>query len=249
MSQEKNLGKNTSIGKERIIVALDVASRNEALHLVSLLPQARFFKIGLRLFITEGPPLVREIIAQGKEVFLDLKLHDIPNTVAQAVEEAVRLGVNMLTLHVAGGKEMLKRAVEVVKAGKKGPEKKPLLLGVTVLTSLSGEDLKEIGFELTPSQLVLKLTRSAMNYGLDGLVCSAQEVQDVAQLTKGRMILVTPGIRPTWAAANDQKRITTPRQAIEGGADFMVIGRPIIAADHPEEAFAKIVEEIQEAIS
>lgn len=246
MSKAGDLLKDSFSGEERIIVALDVASRAEALHLIDLLPQARIFKVGLRLFMAEGPALVKEIISRGKEVFLDLKLHDIPNTVAQAVEVAVQLGVKMLTLHVPGGKEMMRRAVEVVKTGREGQNKeRPILLGVTVLTSLSAEDLEELGFVFSPSRLVLRLAELAMSCGLDGLVCSAQEVKEVARLTNQKMVLVTPGIRPQWAAPDDQKRIMTPSQAISQGADFLVIGRPIIAAENPGEAFARVLEEVE----
>ncbi|HHF42987.1 MAG TPA: orotidine-5'-phosphate decarboxylase [Candidatus Aminicenantes bacterium] len=233
--------------EERIIVALDVASRTEALRLITLLPQAKFFKVGLRLFVAEGPEFVEEIIKRGKEVFLDLKLHDIPNTVGQTVEEIVNLGVRMMTLHVAGGRMMMKRAVEAVQnlnaSKKKYP---PLLLGVTVLTSLTPPDLQEIGVALELSQQVVRLARLAEECGLDGLICSPQEVEEVRRIVNPEMILITPGIRPSWSTKNDQRRVTTPREAFQKGADFIVVGRPIIASSRPHEAFSRIVEEIKD---
>jgi len=246
MSSRGDLSLDSFSYEERIIVALDVPSRAEALELIELLPRARFFKVGLRLFVAEGPALIREITRREKEVFLDLKLHDIPNTVAQAVEEAVKLGVRMMTLHVAGGRLMMTRAVEVVeKLGNTEEKSRPFLLGVTVLTSLSALDLKEIGMTAEPSRQVLQLARLAGECGLDGLICSPLEVEEVRRIVRPDMILITPGIRPSWSARDDQKRVLTPRQAFQRGADFIVIGRPIIAAPRPPEAFSRILEEIR----
>lgn len=247
MSSRGDLSLDSFSYEERIIVALDVPSRAEALELIELLPRARFFKVGLRLFVAEGPALIREITRRGKEVFLDLKLHDIPNTVAQAVEEAVKLGVRMMTLHVAGGRLMMTRAVEVVKNLSDSGEKiQPFLLGVTVLTSLSSLDLKEIGLTEEPSRQVLQLARLAEECGLDGLICSPLEVEEVRRIVSPDMILITPGIRPSGSTRDDQKRVLTPRQAFQRGADFIVIGRPIIAAPRPPEAFSRILEEIKD---
>ncbi|MCP2620271.1 orotidine-5'-phosphate decarboxylase, partial [Candidatus Aminicenantes bacterium AC-334-K16] len=220
--------------------------RTQALKLIDLLPQSRIFKVGLRLFVAEGPALVQEIISRGKEVFLDLKLHDIPNTVAQAVGEAAKLGVRMITIHTSGGKEMMKKAVEVLNSlPRAGAKARPLLLGVTVLTSQSSEDLEEIGLPTDPASQVLRLAQLAVDCGLDGLVCSPQEVEAVKRITRQKMVLITPGIRPSWSTQDDQKRIMTPQEALQKGADFLVIGRPIIAAPQPDKAFWLIVEEIK----
>jgi len=232
----------------RIIVALDVASGKEALALVKELRAVEIFKVGFRLFTAEGPALLNEIRKLGRKAFLDLKLHDIPNTVAETIRVAVKHGVHMLTLHSSGGREMMQRAAEAAaaEATKEGREK-PLLLGVTVLTSLKGDELREIGVSSDVDAQVLRLAKLAQEAGMDGLVCSSQEIEIVKKEIGRDFLVVVPGIRPAWSEAGDQKRIMTPSLAVQKGADFLVIGRPIIAAPSPYEAFLKIVEELNKA--
>jgi orotidine-5'-phosphate decarboxylase len=221
---------------EKIIVALDVATRKEALKLMSLLSGAvGVFKIGLQRYTADGPALLRAAHFLGP-VFLDLKLHDIPNTVAKAVESADKLGVKMLTLHLSGGSEMVRAAVAARKSGM-------WLLGVTVLTSSSDETLKEIGVSETTREQVLRLARLGVANGIDGLVASPHEARMLRDEFGDKIKIVTPGIRPAGTEAGDQKRFTTPREAIEAGADYLVIGRPITAALDPSAAVERIVAE------
>jgi len=229
---------------QRIIVALDVDTRERALALVRQLEQADIFKVGLKLFTAEGPSLLQDIQSQQKKIFLDLKLHDIPNTVAGAVEMSLKYGVQMLTLHASGGKEMMSRAVE---AAAQGPTK-PLLLAVTILTSLKEEELKAIGMAASAQDQVLRLSGLAKEAGVDGVVCSPEEIEIIRREFGRGLVVVTPGIRPLWASPDDQKRIMTPAQALEKGADYLVIGRPILEAPSPSEAFRKIHEELESAV-
>ena len=229
----------------RLIIALDVEGRDAALALVRELPAARIFKVGLELFTAEGPALVREIGALGREVFLDLKLHDIPNTVGEAARIGVRQGARMMTIHASGGAEMMRRAEETARdeAERRGVAK-PILLGVTVLTSLKGDDLAAIGLNADTGAQVRRLAALAKGAGMDGVVCSAQEIEIVRRETGPGFLIVTPGIRPAWAAAQDQKRVMTPAEAVGKGSDFLVVGRPVTLAPSPREAFRKIVEEL-----
>ncbi len=233
---------------ERIIIALDVDSKEEALSLVEELPRAEIFKVGLTLFTSEGPSLLRDIQDLGKKIFLDLKLHDIPNQIGGAVKAGVSLGAHMMTLHASGGRAMMAQAVETARqeSAKLG-RPKPLLLAVTVLTSLKEEQLREIGMNDRLFEQVLKLARLARGEGMDGVVCSPQEIGIIKQDLGPEFLVVSPGIRPEWAAAQDQKRILTPSQAIRKGVDYMVIGRPIIKAPSPSKAFLRIVEELHDA--
>lgn len=243
------MNKNINDIKKQIIIALDVRNQQEAKKILESLPEARIFKVGLELFTAEGPSVLKLVKSYGREVFLDLKLHDIPNTVAGAVKSAVRHGVFMLTLHTSGGLEMMKKAMEAAKeTAEKEGRPLPLLLGVTVLTSLKDSDLQEIGFGSDSKSQVLRLTKLAFEAGIEGLVCSPQEIEELRAELGPRIKIVTPGIRPTWAEAQDQKRIMTPGQAIQKGANFLVIGRPITQAAFPEQAFARVVEELQAAI-
>ncbi len=229
---------------QRIIVALDVNDKSKALSLIRELPDAEVFKIGMRLFTAEGPALLKEVQELGKKVFLDLKFHDIPNQVAGAVKMAVKHEVSMLTLHASGGSEMLQKAAEgAVEAADQMGKPKPLLLAVTILTSLKDAQLGEIGMEADAAGQVLRLADLAQQAGMDGVVCSPQEIELIRGQHGNEFLVVTPGIRPAWAAANDQKRIMTPAQAINLGANYLVIGRPIIAALSPSEAFDKILDE------
>ena len=235
--------------KGKIIIALDVKNRTEAQKILELLPEARIFKVGLELFTAEGPAMIEMVKNYGRQVFLDLKLHDIPNTVAGAVRAAVRHGVSMLTVHTSGGKEMMRRAVEAAKeeAEKEGIEP-PLLLGVTVLTSLKDKDLEETGIISETQVQVLRLAGLALDSGLKGIVCSPQEIELLRRELGPDLKIITPGIRPGWAEAQDQKRIMTPAEALIKGADYMVIGRPITQAASPAEAFTRLAGELEAAV-
>lgn len=234
--------------RERIIIALDVQTKEEGIALVSKLRDARTFKVGLELFTAEGPALFKKLKALRKDVFLDLKLHDIPNTVAGTVRSALRHGVQMMTIHTSGGREMMAKAAETARevSGELG-RPKPVLLGVTVLTSLKGADLEEIGMTANVTDQVLRLAGLAKAAGLNGVVCSPQEIEVLRKEFGRDLVIVTPGIRPLWAAAQDQKRIMTPAEAVAKGADYLVIGRPITGAPSPEEAFLKVVRELDQA--
>jgi orotidine-5'-phosphate decarboxylase len=234
--------------EEKIIIALDVGTALEAMDLVGELPDAPIFKVGMELFTAEGPALLENIEKRGKKAFLDLKYHDIPNTAAGAVRSAVRQGVHMLTLHTSGGQEMLSRAAEAAReeAAKTGKEK-PVLLGVTVLTSLKDEQLREIGCPAPVTEQVLRLAGLARAAGIDGVVSSPREIEIIKKEFGREFLVVTPGIRPAWAAAQDQKRVMTPAEAVRLGADYLVIGRPVTAAASPRAALAKIIEELSSA--
>lgn len=223
----------------QIIVALDVATNEEALGLVTeLSPDVDFFKIGLQLYTAAGPGLVRDISLRGPKIFLDLKLHDIPNTVTKAVESAAKLGVKMLTIHLSGGSEMIRAAVNARQDGL-------LILGVTVLTSSTGETLRETGIPDTISDHVLRLARLGVSAGIDGLVASPHEARALRAEFGDKIKIVTPGVRPSWSEPGDQKRFMTPREAIDAGADYLVIGRPITAHPEPREAVARILGELE----
>jgi len=232
--------------RQKVIIALDVENKERALALVRELKDARIFKVGLELFTAEGPPLVKAILDLDKSVFLDLKLHDIPNTVAEAVRIGVRLGAAMMTIHTSGGEEMMRKAAEAASAeSEKTKTARPLLLGVTILTSLKSDDLQAIGMAPDIPGQVLRLAGLAKKSGMDGIVCSAQEIEIVRRELGTGFVIVTPGIRPAWAAAQDQKRIMTPWQAIQKGSDYLVVGRPVTQATSPQEAFLRIIEEIE----
>jgi orotidine-5'-phosphate decarboxylase len=223
---------------EKIIVALDVPTKTEALELVEKLRgQILCFKIGLQLYTGEGPEIVRAVSSTGSKVFLDLKLHDIPNTVARAVESAGRLGVQMLTLHLSGGSEMIRAAIAA-------RANNTLLLGVTVLTSSTEETLREIGVQDKVDDQVLRLAKLGVDAGIDGIVASPHEIKLLRRDFGNKIKIVVPGIRPGGAEANDQKRTMSPRDALDAGADHLVIGRPIIAHRNPREATKRILEDI-----
>jgi orotidine-5'-phosphate decarboxylase len=240
--------KEANAGK--IIIALDVDSREEGIALVRQLKDTLIFKVGLQLFTALGPSLIEELQDLGKKVFLDLKLHDIPNTVAGAVRMGTRHGVYMMTLHASGGKEMMASAVQSAReeAENMGMEP-PLLLAVTVLTSLKNENLKEIGVASETLDQVVNLAGLAQQAGTEGIVCSPKEIETVKKIYGSDLTIVAPGIRPHWAAAGDQKRIMTPSEAIEKGADYLVIGRPVIKAPSPRDAFLRIVDELGESVN
>lgn len=225
----------------RVIVALDVPASGEALAIASQLDPARCrLKVGKELFTSAGPVLIEKLMAAGFEIFLDLKFHDIPNTVAAACRAAARLGVWMVNVHALGGRNMLLAAREAVE----GAARRPLLIGVTVLTSMSESDLREVGILATPMDLVGRLAMLAQDCGLDGVVCSAQEGPPLRRLVRADFRLVTPGIRPAGASSDDQQRIATPAQAVVGGADYLVIGRPITRAPDPLAALDAINAEV-----
>ena len=224
--------------QDKIIVALDVPTKEKALGLVKQLrDQISFFKIGLQLYTTEGPEIVRRVLATGAKVWLDIKLHDIPNTVARAVESAGRLGVHMLTIHLSGGSEMI-RAATAARANNM------LLLGVTVLTSATEQTLLEVGISGTVEDQVLRLAKLGVEAGIDGVVASPHEIGKLRTEFGNKIKIAVQGIRPTWAEPGDQKRFMTPREALEAGADYIGIGRPITAHQRPSEAVRKILEEI-----
>jgi len=223
---------------EKIIVALDVATNKEALRLASLLADdVGLFKIGLQSYTAEGPALIRPISFFGPKVFLDLKLHDIPNTVAKAVEAAGTLGVRMLTLHLSGGSEMIRAAVSA-------RSDSLLLLGVTVLTSSTDETLAETGITEKTSDQVLRLARLGVANGIDGLVASPHEARMLRAEFGDRIKIVTPGIRPAGSDPGDQKRFATPREAIDAGADYLVIGRPITGDPDPKTVAQGVAAEL-----
>jgi orotidine-5'-phosphate decarboxylase len=230
--------------KNPIIAALDVPTAEQALKLAELIaPAVGAFKIGSELFTSAGPDIVRRVRATGASVFLDLKFHDIPNTVAKAVANAVRLDVQMLTIHTSGGAEMMRVAEESAqKTAAQAGLNAPLVLGVTVLTSSDAHTLAEIGCEPNPGKQVERLATLAVKAGLRGLVCSPLEITALRQILPASVQLVTPGIRTGAEKADDQKRTLTPREAIQAGANWLVIGRPIYAAENPRAAAEKILE-------
>lgn len=226
----------------RVLVALDYDNEMDALALVSRLdPAICRLKVGKELFTRSGPHLVEKFIAKGFDVFLDLKFHDIPNTTAKAVKAAADLGVWMVNVHASGGRRMMEAARESLEvcAGAK-----PLLIGVTVLTSINADDLAELGIKHSPEQHVRLLAELTQSCGLDGVVCSAQEAPILRSSLNSDFALVTPGIRPLNASADDQRRIVTPRQAIDDGSSYLVIGRPITQAADPIAVLNAINKEI-----
>lgn len=227
----------------KIIVALDFSQVAPALSLVKHLdPSLCRLKVGKELFTSAGPQLVEQLQQRGFEVFLDLKFHDIPNTVAQACKTAAALGVWMVNVHALGGKRMMEAAREALETA----QRRPRLIAVTVLTSMAQEDLHGVGINASPAQMVSLLAGLAHDSGLDGVVCSAQEAQVLRQQFGKDFCLVTPGIRPANATANDQSRIMTPRVALENGSNYLVIGRPITQASDPLRALQDILKETGE---
>jgi orotidine-5'-phosphate decarboxylase len=223
---------------DRIIVALDVPTKKRALEVVDALrSEISFFKIGLQLYTAEGPEIARAVLATGAKVWLDLKLYDIPNTVARAVESANTLGVQMLTIHLSGGGEMIRAATRVRNSDM-------LLLGVTVLTSSTEQTLREIGITDPVEAQVIRLAKLGAAAGIDGLVASPHEIKTLRREFADRIKIAVQGIRPTWAEPGDQKRFMTPREAFEAGADYIGVGRPITGHAQPSEAVRKILEEL-----
>ncbi|MEI7841996.1 MAG: orotidine-5'-phosphate decarboxylase [Gallionellaceae bacterium] len=227
----------------KIIVALDYADATSALALVSRLDSSLCrLKVGKELFTIAGPQLVEQLIKRGFDVFLDLKFHDIPNTTAQACKAAAAMGVWMVNVHASGGRRMMEAARDALATLSHPPK----LIAVTVLTSMTQADLTELGINVTPAEQVLRLATLAHSSGLDGVVCSAQEATMLRGQLGGKFDLVTPGIRPADASADDQSRIMTPRAALEQGSSYLVIGRPITKAEDPLKALQNITNEIGE---
>lgn len=234
-----------SAATDRLIVALDVPTAAQARELAAQLRgTCRWVKVGLELYLAAGTAMVDELAAQGFSIFLDLKFHDIPNTVAGAVRSAASMGVSLLTVHAAGGPAMLSAAAEAAATSPNSPR----LLAVTVLTSMDRLQLAAIGIEASAAEQVLRLARTATASGIQGLVCSAEEVRLLRQELGGDTQLVVPGIRPAGAAVGDQKRIATPGDAIRAGASKLVVGRPITQAANPAKAAQAILDEIASAI-
>jgi len=229
--------------REALCVALDGSDRDwieSTAH--ALGDDAGWLKIGLEAFTAHGPDLVRAVAAGGGRIFLDLKLHDIPATVRAAAANCAAAGADLFNVHAAGGRAMLEAAVEGSRAGGRG--RPPRVIAVTVLTSLDAKALAELGIDAGPEELVVRWAALARECGLDGVVASAREAAAIRAECGPDFLIVTPGIRPAWAAADDQRRIVTPRDAFAAGADILVIGRPITRADNPGEAARRVVEEM-----
>ncbi len=226
--------------RERLIVALDVPNAREAVGLVrSIGDAAGAYKIGLQLFVAEGPAIVRELVASGRRVFLDLKLHDIPNTVSHAVKSAVDSGASMLTVHASGGAAMLKAATEAAAGRLK-------ILAVTVLTSMDEDTLHEVGVPTSILDQALKMAALAKSSGCGGVITSPREAAALRKLLGDGMAIVTPGVRPAGSEVNDQKRIATPAEAITAGASHIVVGRPITHASDPTQAALAVIREMEQ---
>ena len=237
---------NGEQAERRIIVPLDVPDEESAIALVDQLPQVVWWKVGLELFTSTGPKILKVLKSRQKRIFLDLKFHDIPNTVAGASRSAACYGVDLLTIHATCGKEALKAAREAAQEGAvQAGVKPPKLIAITLLTSISARQLAfDLKIPLELPEYALEMALLAQEAGLDGAVCSPQEVAQLRQTCGDDFLLVCPGVRPTWADKGDQKRSLTPAQAIIAGADYLVIGRPITTATEPELAWKRISEEL-----
>ena len=235
--------------RERLIVALDVDNLEQAADLVRRLAgEVGMFKIGKQLFTHAGPQAVRQIQELGGEIFLDLKFHDIPNTVAKAAIEATRLGVKMFNVHASGSLEMMRlTAKEVTRVCRQQKLRKPIMLAVTVLTSLNQDDLKRVGVDGKVADQVVRLALLTKEAGMDGVVASPQEVGDIRDACGRHFVIVTPGIRPADSKRNDQQRVMTPGDAVRAGVDYIVVGRPILEAEAPVAAARGIVAEMEQA--
>lgn len=226
--------------RDRLVVALDVSSRDELLALVDQLHGiAGVFKIGLQAFIANGPEIVREVVRRGEKVFLDLKIHDIPNTAEHAVAEVAAAGASIVTVHAAGGEAMLRACASA--AGR------TLVLGVTVLTSLDEEQLRDVGFSQPPLGTAVNLAKVAHRARIGGVVASPHEVRAIREVCPPPFVILTPGIRPAGADRGDQRRTMTPAEAIAAGADYIVVGRPITGASSPRDAARAIADEMEKA--
>ena len=225
--------------ENKIIIPLDL-EHTDAIHMAKMLdPEICRLKVGSQLFTSSGPKIIKELHNLSFDIFLDLKFHDIPNTVHQAIKSAADLGVWMVNVHASGGSKMLEASYKALE----GYPNPPLLIGVTVLTSVSEESLKEVGLSRLQEQ-VIKLARLAKDNGLDGVVCAASDISSIKSKLGEDFITVTPGIRPVNSNLNDQSRVSTPFEAIKNGSDYLVIGRPITGSDNPKDALEKIYKEI-----
>lgn len=235
--------------KQRLIVAMDLADPDRAKDLAAVLaPEVGLFKVGKQLFVNAGPDVVRMIHGLGGEVFLDLKFHDIPNTVAAAAVEAARLGVRLFDVHASGGREMMRQTAKAVdEVAEKERLRRPAVLGVTVLTSLDQADMEALGIHGGVAAQVVRLAGMTQEAGLAGVVCSAQEAPDIRRRCGDDFMLVTPGIRPAGQQTGDQKRVLTPGEAVRAGIDYIVVGRPITGADDPAGAARSVVAEMATA--
>ncbi|MBU6184875.1 MAG: orotidine-5'-phosphate decarboxylase [Synechococcales bacterium] len=234
----------------QIIVALDVPDFQDGITIVDQLPEVSFWKVGLELFIRSGPAILSALKERDKQIFLDLKLHDIPNTMARACRVVTHFGVDLLTVHATAGKTALQASIHAVQseAHTMGVQA-PRLIAVTVLTSFSPSDLaSDLKVSLPLSDYALALSSSAQSIGLDGVVCSPQEARQLRNQCGKDFLLLCPSIRPSWAKSEDQQRVMTPIQAVQAGADYLVIGRPIIAAPDPKAAFQRIRDEIDNEV-
>jgi orotidine-5'-phosphate decarboxylase len=241
----------TTTARDKLIVALDVDTKAKALALVDrLLEVTGTFKIGSQLFTAAGPDIVRHVIAKGAKIFLDLKFHDIPATVAAAGEEATRLGVSIFNIHGTGGGEMMKRTADAVsECAEREGLSRPKVIAVTVLTSSDAIELDQVGIERSPADQAVLLARLAIAHGMDGVVASPQEISLVRSISGAAdFIIVTPGVRPAGSQKHDQKRVMSPAEAIARGADYLVVGRPILSATDPVSVAENIVREISDGI-
>jgi orotidine-5'-phosphate decarboxylase len=247
MASKLELVRKRGSMRDRLIVALDVDTLEQAQNIVRLLAKdVGMFKIGKQLFTHAGPQAVRLIQELGGEIFLDLKFHDIPNTVAKAAIEATRLGVKMFNVHASGSLEMMRLTVkEVARVCRQEKRRRPIMLAVTVLTSLNQDDLKRVGVTNKVAAQVVRLAALTQEAGMDGVVASPQEVTDIRAACGRRFIIVTPGIRPAEAQRNDQQRVMTPSDAVRAGVDYIVVGRPIIEAKDPVAAARAIVADME----
>jgi len=227
--------------KNQIMIALDFDAYADARLAVDRLDEAVVFKVGLQAFLQFGEDIIRYLNEKQKKLFLDLKFKDIPNTVFGAVKSSFRYSPAFLTIHLTGGPEMIKKAVEAAQS-----DSPPIILGVTILTSLSDDDLKETGMNLSTKEAVLRLVDLGVRNGVNAFVCSPMEIGPIRERFGSDILLVTPGIRPVWSEKGDQKRIFTPRMAIDAGSNYLVIGRPITGAENPTEAFQRVIDEIGE---
>jgi len=236
--------------RDRLIVALDVPTRKEAFQLVKMLDgEVGAYKVGMQLYNSEGPDIVRDIQLLGGRVFVDLKFHDIPNTVAQTSRVMARRHAFMYTMHAGGGSKMLRTAAAAAaeEAAAQGLER-PLAVVVTVLTSINQSEFEEeMGVKIPIETHVVALAKMAQEAGMDGVVCSPKEIIPVRAACGDQLLVVTPGVRPSWAGSDDQERVMTPLEAIKQGASYLVVGRPIIKAGDPKEAAQRIVEEMMQA--
>lgn len=234
--------------EERIIVPLDVADVSEARALIDRIPQVTFWKVGLELFVSTGPDILAYLKDRGKRIFLDLKFHDIPNTMAGACRAAGDYGVDLMTVHATAGPEALDAAGDAARSRAKAVKLKiPRLVAVTVLTSLSNRSLAlDLKIPLELSDYALQMALLSQRAGLDGSVCSPQEAELLRRCCGEDWLLVCPGVRPEWAHKGDQQRTMTPKQAISAGANYLVIGRPITQAENPAEAFCRICNDLDE---